>query len=72
MLNLSTKEYDLNTLFSFESLKEILLELAKSQINLENEIKNIKEDNKNRDITILNVQQLINNYKKKIVSMKKI
>ena len=65
MLNLSTKEYDLNTLFSFESLKEILLELAKSQINLENEIKNIKEDNKNRDITILNVQQLINNYKKK-------
>ena len=34
MLSLSTKEYDLNTLFSFESLKEILLELAKSQTKL--------------------------------------
>jgi hypothetical protein len=64
MLNLSTKEYDLNTLFSFESLKEILLELAKSQIKLENDIKNIQEDNKNRDITISNVQKMINNYKK--------
>ena len=64
MLNLSTKEYDLNTLFSFESLKEILLELAKSQIKLENDIKNIQEENKNRDITISNVQQMINNYKK--------
>ena len=55
MLSLSTKEYDLNTLFSFESLKEILLELAKSQIKLEDEIKNIKEDNKNRDIKILKI-----------------
>ena len=55
MLSLSTKEYDLNTLFSFESLKEILLELAKSQIKLEEEIKNIKEDNKNRDIKILKI-----------------
>ena len=61
MLSLSTKEYDLNTLFSFESLKEILLELAKSQIKLEDEIKNIKEDNKNRDIKIL---KIIKKYKR--------
>ena len=38
MLKLDKTEYDLNTLFSFDVLKEILLKLAKSQIRLENEI----------------------------------
>ena len=42
MLKLEQTEYDLNTLFSFDVLKEILLKLAKSQIKLENEIANIK------------------------------
>ena len=64
MINLSSKEYDLNSLFSFDSLKEILLELAKSQIKLENEIKNLHEENKKRDTTILTLQEIINNYKK--------
>ena len=41
MLNLDDKEYDLNTLFSFEVLKEILLKLARNQINLEEKIQNI-------------------------------
>ena len=62
MLNLSTKEYDLNALFSFESLKEILLELAKSQIKLENEMKNIHEENKKRDKKIINIQKIIRNF----------
>ena len=61
ILNLSTKEFDLNTLFSFESLKEILLELAKSQIKLENEIKNIKDDNKERDKKIIYLNKFIKN-----------
>ena len=42
MLKLEKTEYDLNTLFSFDVLKEILLKLAKSQIRLENEINDIK------------------------------
>ena len=44
MLNLDKKEYDLNTLFSFEVLKEILLKLARSQDKIENDIKNIKQN----------------------------
>ena len=59
MLNLSSKEFDLNSLFSFDSLKEILLELAKSQIKLENSIKNIQKDNKERDKKILLLNKII-------------
>ena len=59
MLNLSSKEFDLNSLFSFDSLKEILLELAKSQIKLENSIKNIQKDNKERDKKILFLNKII-------------
>ena len=62
MLHLSAKDYDLNTIFCFESLKEILIELAKSQIKMENELKNIREGNKERDNTILELKSIINNY----------
>ena len=41
MLNLDNKQYDLNTLFSFEVLKEILLKLARGQITLEEKVQNI-------------------------------
>ena len=61
MLNLSTKEFDLNTLFSFDSLKEILLELSKSQIKLENSIKNIQKENKERDQKIIYLNKIIKN-----------
>ena len=61
MLHLSEKEFNLNTLFCFESLKEILLELAKSQIKLENDIKNIYDENKKRDNTIFESTKIINN-----------
>ena len=61
MLNLSTKEYNLNTLFSFESLKEILLELAKSQIKLDNSLKNIQKENAKRDMKILSLINYIKN-----------
>ena len=61
MLNLSTKEYNLNTLFSFESLKEILLELAKSQIKLDNSVKNIQKENAKRDMKILSLINYIKN-----------
>ena len=48
MLKLDKTEYDLNMLFSFDILKEILLKLAKSQIRLENEINDIKNTLKNK------------------------
>ena len=62
MLHLSTKDYDLNTLFCFESLKEILIELAKSQTKMENELQNIQEGNKERDKTIIELKSIFNNY----------
>ena len=49
MLKLEKTEYDLNTLFSFDVLKEILLKLAKSQIRLENEINDIKNKLENKE-----------------------
>ena len=74
MLNLSTKEYDLNTLFSFDCLKEILIELAKSQIKLEKDMKNIQSENQKRDQRILKIQKILNNnnnnnYKQEIYYM---
>jgi len=42
MLKLDKTEYDLNTLFSFEVLKEILLKLARSQTKIEKEMYQIK------------------------------
>ena len=49
MLKLEKTEYDLNTLFSFDVLKEILLKLSKSQIRLENEINDIKNKLENKE-----------------------
>ena len=42
MLVLESQEFDLNALFRFESLKVILIKLAKSQKNLEDEMKNMQ------------------------------
>ena len=61
MLNLDKKEYDLNTLFSFEVLKEILLKLARSQDKIENDIKNIKQNISKKDKIILKLQKTIFN-----------
>ena len=51
MLNLDNKQYDLNTLFSFEVLKEILLKLARGQINLEEKVQNIINVYQNKEIS---------------------
>ena len=63
MINFSTKEYDLNTLLSFETLKSVLLELAKSKINLEEEIKYLKEENKNTHLKFDDFQKEIESLK---------
>ena len=61
MLHLQSKEYDLNTLFSFEVLKEILLKLARSQDKLESDIKNIKQNFSKRDEIINKLEKSIFN-----------
>ena len=61
MLHLQNKEYDLNTLFSFEVLKEILLKLARSQDKLENDIINIKQNFSKRDAIINKLEKSIFN-----------
>ena len=58
MLNLDNKEYDLNALFSFEVLKEILLKLARGQDKLENDVRNLKQNISNR---IIKLEQTIFN-----------
>ena len=66
MLNLDSKEYDLNTLFSFEVLKEILLKLARGQDKLENDVRNMKQNISNRIIkleqTIFNTSENENDF----------
>ena len=60
MLNLENKDYDLNTLFSFEVLKEILLKLARGQVNLEAKVQNIINLYKNKDNS--SKEDLLNNF----------
>ena len=59
MINLDKKEYNLNALFSFEILKEVLYELVKSQIKLEKEINQIKNLNKSKDEIFLKIERAI-------------
>ena len=49
MLVLESEKFDLNALFSFETLKHILIKLAKSQNMLEKEMKTIHQNIFNRD-----------------------
>ena len=60
MLNLENKDYDLNTLFSFEVLKEILLKLSRGQVNLEAKVQNIINLYKNKDNS--SKEDLLNNF----------
>ena len=61
MLILEKEEFDLNFLFSFDSLKRILLKLAKSQNKLENEMKSMKQNISKRDKIIFNIRQKVFN-----------
>ena len=54
-----SKEYNLNTVLSFDLLKEVLYKLLISQGNLEKEIDNIKKSNIKRDKDILNLTKAI-------------
>ena len=60
MLHLDKTDYDLNTLFSFEILKEILLKLARSQDKIENEINTMKKSNIKRDKKISKIAKAMN------------
>ena len=68
MLKLEKTEYDLNTLFSFDVLKEILLKLAKSQIRLENEINDIKNKLENKEGELQSEEEEDNYYNNNITN----
>ena len=59
MITLEKTEYNLNALFSFEMLKEVLFKLAKSQIKLEEEINQIKNLNKSKEKIFLKIEKAI-------------
>ena len=61
MMNVDIKQIDLNGLFQFDLLKQILLNSAKTQENINEELNKINEANKIRDERIT---QLENIYKK--------
>lgn len=61
ILRLEKISYDLNALFSFELLKEVLIKLARNQNKLEDEIKNIKSSNSKRDKKISKLYHLVQN-----------
>jgi len=60
MLHLDKTDYDLNTLFSFEILKEILLKLAVSQDKIEKELHIMKNSNIKRDKIISKIAKSMN------------
>ena len=60
MLHLDKTDYDLNTLFSFEILKEILLKLAVSQDKIEKELNTMKRSNIKRDKVISKITKEMN------------
>ena len=68
MLKLEKTEYDLNTLFSFDVLKEILLKLAKSQIRLEKEINDIKNKLENKEDELQSEEEEDNYYNNNITN----
>ena len=57
-MNVDIKQIDLNGLFQFELLKQIILNLADSQENIKKELNNINESNKIRDEKIARLESV--------------
>ena len=60
MMNLDIKQLDLNYLFQFDLLKQILVSLSKNQDNLNQELNKINESNKIRDERITRLENSFN------------
>ena len=64
MLNLEKKDYDLNFLcsftFDFQMLKEILIKLAKSNLDLQNKLKKLEKSNNEKDKRLSNIEDHLN------------
>ena len=60
MINIDIKQTDLNYLFQFDLLKQILLNLSKNQDSLSQELNKINESNKIRDERITRLENSIN------------
>ena len=61
MLKLNDKDFELNALFNYELLKQLLLELAKSQSKLENEMNKMKISNEKRDKIMMKLKERLDN-----------
>ena len=59
MFRIEEKDYDLNFLFRYDMLREILIKLLKNQNNLQNEIDLLNISNKDRDNKIVNIEKTI-------------
>ena len=59
MFRIEEKDYDLNFLFRYDMLREILIKLLKNQNNLKNEIDLLNISNKDRDNKIVNIEKTI-------------
>ena len=59
MFRIEEKDYDLNFLFRYDMLREILIKLLKNQNNLQNEIDLLNISNKDRDNKIANIEKTI-------------
>ena len=60
MLEVALKQADLNYLFQFDLLKQILINLSKNQENLNQELNKINESNKIRDDRITKLENTFN------------
>ena len=74
MLVLESQKFDLNALFSFDSLKLILIKLAKSQKALEDEIKTLQKNIYQNDKININIKndepkKYINKHQTKFINI---
>lgn len=57
-MNLDVNQYDLNELFRFDLLKNILTNITNEQKKLSEDIESLKESNKNRDEKIAKIEKM--------------
>ena len=74
MLKLDEKDYDVNNLLgiNFDILKEVLLKLSQNQSNIQIEIREVKDSNKERDNKISELENKLNELNNLINSKEKL
>ena len=57
MIKIKSKDFDLNTLFQFDLLREVLLNLAEFQNDIQSEIMALKKNDKIQDMRLSRLEQ---------------